>query len=78
MILRHLLSDEGGDGLDLGVGLEAVRAQLPAGAGLLEASEGRHRREDVVAVDPAEEEQGERECLHLVRCRAHVIKLGQR
>lgn len=40
------------DGLDLGVVLKGVRAELAANTGLLESSEGNLVGEHVVAVDP--------------------------
>ena len=50
--LAVLLSDVGGDGLDLSVSLETVLAQLPAGPGLLKPAKWSHRRENIVAIHP--------------------------
>src|ERR1035437_5297139 len=51
---RHLATDlqQGGDGLELGVGIERFVAHLAAPAGLLVAAEWQCRVEHVVAVDP--------------------------
>ena len=48
--LAHLSGKRHGDGLDLGVSLQSVLAELAAGAALLEAAERGRSREDVVAV----------------------------
>ncbi len=50
--LAHLSGERHGNGLDLGVSLQAVLAQLAPRATLLEATKGRSGRKDVIAVKP--------------------------
>ena len=50
--LAHLAREGHGDGLDFGVGLEAILPELATGSRLLEASERGRGAEDVVAVQP--------------------------
>ena len=52
ILLRVLAADVAGDGLDLGVVLQPVGAELAAAAGLLVPAERGHRAEDIVTVDP--------------------------
>ena len=52
--LAHLSGERHGDGLDLGVSLQSVLAELAAGTALLEAAEWGRGGEDVVAVQPDE------------------------
>ena len=50
--LAHLSGQWHGDGLDLGVSLQAVLSKLATGTALLESAKGCGSREDVVAVKP--------------------------